>query len=207
MNAHLVQRQEVSRQLVGLADLDVRRVALDEKDDTQVHLRDGGRLLVQKAQQIRLETPVVDDLLRPLALQPVEDRVAALQVARNDMASDTERVLLAQPLFRGGTQTMSQEVAIAVPEHDVRDDLLEARVVLHFGARLEEVALADHTLMAFEVVGHETVPCAVGKDVLPPHHQDLLCRDRHGTIRTRPRPNTAMSSAVRSTSSSGTGRK
>ena len=41
--------------------------------------------------------------------------------------------------------------------------------------------------IAFEVVGHETVPCAVGKDVLPPHHQDLLCRDRHGTIRTRPR--------------------
>src|SRR5437660_7310165 len=102
---------------------------------------------------------------------------------------------------------MSQEVPIGVPENDIRDDLLEIRVVLHLGPGLEEVAIADHALVALEVVGDETMPRAVGKDVLPPDHQDLFGGDRHGTIRTSPRPNTAISSAVRSMSSSRIGRK
>ena len=42
---------------------------------------------------------------------------------------------------------MSQEVPIGVPENDIRDDLLEIRVVLHLGPRLEEVAIADHALV------------------------------------------------------------
>src|SRR5260370_27009288 len=101
---------------------------------------------------------------------------------------------------------MREEVSIRVPEDDVWNDLLKVGIVLDLGARLEEVALADHRLVTLEVVAHEAVPGAVGKDVLPLHAQHLFGRRRH-TIRTRPRPNTAISSAVRSMASSRTGRK
>ncbi len=65
-----------------------------------------------------------------------------------------------------------------MPEDDVGDDLLEARVVLHLGARLEEMALANDALVAVEVVGDEPMPRAVGKHVRAPHDEDLLGRDR-----------------------------
>src|SRR5712691_1633416 len=106
---------------------------------------------------------------------------------------------------------MREEVAVPVTEDDVRDDLLVARVVLDLGPRHELVLLADHRLIAVEVVADEAMPRAIGEDVLPPHAEDLLSRGPHGVgraaIRTRPRPNTATSSAVRSTSSSVTGKK
>src|ERR1700693_2862110 len=101
---------------------------------------------------------------------------------------------------------MREEVSIGVPEHDVRDDLLKVGVVLDLCARLEEGALANHGLVSLEVLAHEPVPRAIWKDVLASHAQHLLRGHGH-TIRTRPRPNPAMSSAVRSMSSSRTGRK
>src|SRR5579872_4898099 len=100
---------------------------------------------------------------------------------------------------------MREQVAISVAEYDVRDDLLKGRVVLDLVAWLEEVVLADHTLVALQVVADEAVPRAVRKDLVPPDDEDLLAHCC--IIRTNPRPNTATSSAVRSTSSSRTGRK
>src|SRR4029077_19439318 len=106
---------------------------------------------------------------------------------------------------------MSEEVAVSVAEHDVRDDLLVARVVFDLGPRHELVLLANHRLIPVELVADEAMPRPIGEDVLPPHAQDLLRGCPHGVgraaILTRPRPNTAMSSAVRSTSSSVTGKK
>src|SRR5216683_3725672 len=105
---------------------------------------------------------------------------------------------------------MRKQVAMAVPENDVRDDLLVARVVLDLRPRLEEMPLANHRLVPVELIADEAVPRSIRKDVLTLHAQDLLGRRSHAgatAIRTRPRPNTAMSSAVRSTSSSVTGRK
>src|SRR5258708_3448439 len=106
---------------------------------------------------------------------------------------------------------MRQEVTVPVAEHDVRDDLLVARVVLDLRAGHELVLLANHRLIAVEVVADEAMPGPVREDVLPPHAEDLLRGCPHdagrAAILTRPRPNTAMSSAVRSTSSSVTGRK
>src|SRR5260370_24401914 len=103
---------------------------------------------------------------------------------------------------------MREEVTVAVVVHDVRDDLLVGRVVLDLGARLEEMTLADHPLMSLEALGHKAVPRAVGKDVVAAHAQHRLhaCSRLH-TMRTSPRPKTATSSAVRSMSSSVTGRK
>src|ERR1700688_1245223 len=122
------------------------------------------------------------------------------------MAADAERVLLAQPLLGRGAQAMCQKVPALVPEHDVRDDLLKIRIVLDLCARHEEMALANYRLVTLQVLAHEPVPRAVGKDVLALHAQHLL-RSHGQTIRTRPRPKTAISSAVRSMSSSPTGRK
>src|SRR4029077_20162795 len=106
---------------------------------------------------------------------------------------------------------MGEEVPIPVAEHDVRDDLLVARVVLDLSPRHELVLLANHRLIAVELVADEAMPRPIRKEALPPHAQDLLRGCPHGVgraaILTRPRPNTAMSSAVRSTSSSVTGKK
>src|SRR6266852_3902648 len=105
---------------------------------------------------------------------------------------------------------MCEQVTVAVAEHDIRDDLLVARVFLDLGSRHELVTLADHRLTTVESVADEPVPRPIGKDVLAPHAQDLLRQRPHAgaaAIRTRPRPNTATSSAVRSTCSSVTGRK
>src|SRR5216684_1601638 len=106
---------------------------------------------------------------------------------------------------------MREQVTIAVPEYDVRDDLLVAGVILDLGPRHEEVALADHGLMPLELIADEAVPRPIREDVLPPDAEDLLRECTHhagaAAMRTRPRPKTAMSSAVRSTSSSVTGRK
>src|ERR1700687_6185138 len=106
---------------------------------------------------------------------------------------------------------MRQQVAMAVPENDVRDDLLVARVVLDLGPRLEEVAFANHGLMPVELIADEAMPRPVGEDVHPPDAKHLLRQRPHHAgataMRTRPRPKTAMSSAVWSTSSSVTGRK
>src|SRR6266849_1048865 len=101
---------------------------------------------------------------------------------------------------------MCQQVAMAVPENDVRDDLLVARVVLDLGPILEDMPLADHRLMPLELIADESMPCPVREDVLPLDAQHLLRQRPHhagaAAMRTRPRPNTAISSAVRSTSSS-----
>src|SRR5438309_7794450 len=106
---------------------------------------------------------------------------------------------------------MREQISIAMAEDDVRNDLLEARVVLNCRTGHEQVTLADHRLVAIQLLADEAVPRPVGKDVLSPHAQDLLRRGGPhagaAAMRTRPRPNTAISSAVRSTSSSVTGRK
>src|SRR4029077_20821627 len=106
---------------------------------------------------------------------------------------------------------MSEEVAVSVAEQDARDDLLVARVVFDRGPPHEPGRLRHPRLIPVELVADEARPRPIGEDVLPPHAQDLLRGCPHGVgtaaILTRPRPNTAMSSAVRSTSSSVTGKK
>src|SRR5258708_23956409 len=106
---------------------------------------------------------------------------------------------------------MGEQVTMSVREHDVRDDLLIVRVVLDLRSRLECVMRADHRLVPIEPLADEVVPRTVRKDVLPPDAEHLLRKRTHhagaAAMRTRPRPNTAISSAVRSTSSSLTGRK
>src|SRR6266550_3719198 len=123
------------------------------------------------------------------------------------MAADAQRILLTQAPLGRCPKAVGQEVAVVMPEDDVGNDLLEGWIVLHLGSRLEEVFVADRLLMALQVFSHETVPGPVWKHVLALHDENLLGGDTHGTMRTRPRPNTAISSAVRSTSSSRTGRK
>src|SRR5438270_12156861 len=207
---HLFERQQLATELLRLSDRDVRSVPLDEEHDPQVDLRHRRRLFVQQAEQLRVEVTVIRHLLLPLALEAVGDRVSGQQVARVDVAADPQRVLLPQPSLRRGAQAVRDEIAIAMPEDDVRNDLLVARVILDLGARLEHVALSDDGLVAVEILTDEPVPRAVRKDVIAAHAQHLLRRGRPhalGIIRTRPRPNTATSSAVRSMSSSATGRK
>src|SRR5260370_40909756 len=105
---------------------------------------------------------------------------------------------------------MREEVAVSVAEHDVRDDLLVARVVFDLRAGHELMLLANHRLIAVKVIADEAMPRPIREDVLPPDAEDLLRGRPHGVgraaILTRPRPNTAISSAGRSTSSSVTRR-
>ena len=90
------------------------------------------------------------------------------------MSAHAEGVLLPQALLRRRAQTVRQEVLVAVPEDDVRDDLLVAGIVLHLGSSHEKVVLADHRLVLLEPVAHESVPRAIGEYVFPFHAQHLL---------------------------------
>lgn len=103
---------------------------------------------------------------------------------------------------------MGQQVAIVMSEDDVRNDLLKRRIVFDLASRLEEVALANDFLVPVEIRGHEPVPRRVREDVFSPDAEDLLGgRAQLAIKRTSPRPKTAISSAVRSISSSRTGKK
>src|SRR5260370_26610004 len=133
----------------------------------------------EEAEELRLETAVVDDLLFPLALEAVLDGITALEVSRIDVAADSERVLLAQPALGRGAQSMRQQVPIAVPEHDIRDDLLVSGVVLDLGPRHEEMPLTDHRLRPVELIADEAVPRAIREDVLALDAQHLLRQSQH----------------------------
>src|SRR5260370_27086473 len=176
-----------------------------------MRVRNRCRLVGEQAQQLRFEVAVVDGFLLPLALEAVLDRVACFEVARIDMTTDAKRVLLAQAALRRRAQPMREEVAVSVAEDDVRDDLLVARVVLDLRARHELMLFANHRLIAVKVIADEAMPGPIREDVLSPDAEDLLPGCPHGVgtaaILTRPRPNTAISSAVRSTSPAPTGRK
>src|SRR5258708_15975820 len=139
-------------------------------------------------------------------MEAARDGLPRPEVPGVDVAADPKRILLAQPLLGRSAQAVREEIPAGVAKHDVRDDLLKARIVLDLRARLEEVALANHGLVSLQVLADEPMPRAVGKDVLATHAQHLLGGHGH-TIRTRPRPNTAISSAVPSIPSSHTSRQ
>src|SRR5260370_19515928 len=112
-----------------------------------MHLRNRCRLVVEQAQQLRFEVAVVDDFLLPLALEAVLDRVACFEVARIDMTTDAKRILLAQAALRRRAKAMREEIAVAVAEHDVLDDLLVVLVVLARRERHYLMLLAIYLLI------------------------------------------------------------
>src|SRR5207245_7898560 len=91
VDPHLFERQQLAGQLGGLTDRDVGRVAIDQEHHAQVHLRDRRRLIVEQAEQLRLEASLVDDLLLPLTLEAVMNRIATLPIAWADVLTDTKR--------------------------------------------------------------------------------------------------------------------
>src|SRR5260370_39086066 len=117
---------------------------------------------------------VVDALLLPFALEAVLDRVPCSKVARIDVAPDAQRVLLAQAPLRRRAQAMREEVAVSVAEHDVRDDLLVARVVFDLCAGHELMLLASHGLIPITLIADESMPGPIREDVLPQAAQPLL---------------------------------
>src|SRR5205814_5983903 len=106
----------------------------------------------------RLEGCPVVDLVFPLALEPVADRVASAEIAGVDVAAYPQRVLLAETSFRGGPQAPGQEVAVLVAEDDVWNHLLVAGILLDLRARHEERALPDNFLAALQALVDEAVP-------------------------------------------------
>src|SRR5207237_7667143 len=112
VDAHVAQRQQLARELVSLADGDLRRVTVNEEHDAQVDLRHRRRVIVQEPEQLDVELAPVDDLLLPLAAQPILDRVSALQVTRADVAPDYEGVLLAQTALGRPAQPLRELVMV-----------------------------------------------------------------------------------------------
>jgi len=94
VHPHLLQRQQLAGELVGLLDRDLGRGSLDQEGQRQVDLRNRRRVVVDQAEQRRLDLARVLDLLLELPPQTVADRVAVLEVARVDVAADAERVEL-----------------------------------------------------------------------------------------------------------------
>src|SRR5438034_11469593 len=85
VDPHLVEREQLTGELVRLSNRDLRRIAVDKEDDPEVHLRHRRRVLVEEAEQPGLEGAVVYDLLLPFPLQPVEDGIAGVEADGVDM--------------------------------------------------------------------------------------------------------------------------
>src|SRR5205807_3910780 len=182
----LLERQQLARQLVGLPDRDVRRRAVDEEGQRQMHLGDRRGVVVDQAQERRLEIAGILHLLLELALEPVQDRVAVLEAARVDVSAHAERVLLAEPLLRGCLQATGQEVAVGVPEDHVGDHLLVGGVVLDLTPRHEEGLFPDQSLVAVQAVRDEPMPGAVGENVFALDAENVLVEDArtHSWVRS-----------------------
>ena len=122
----------------------------------------------------------IDDLLLPLPAHAVVNWVALVEVAGVDVASHPQRVLLVEAFLAGRLEAAREQVALAVAEDHVGDDLLVPGVFLDLGARHEEALRSDHLLRALQPFVHEAVPGAVREDVLPADAEHVLGEDaRH----------------------------
>ena len=101
------------------------------EDDAQVDRPDVGGVVVEQRERLECGLEVGIELLAPLPAQAAEQAV----VARVQVATDPDRPAVVQALVGARPRPAHQEVAVAVTQDEVRDDLLVRRVVLHRVAR------------------------------------------------------------------------
>src|SRR6202011_1705206 len=78
-------------------------------------------------------------------------------VLRVDVPADADGKLFPQALLRSRARAPHQEDGVLVTEHDVRDDLLQAGIVLHPIARGEEGVGRDRGQVPLDALAGETV--------------------------------------------------
>ena len=86
---------------------------------------DRGRVVVEQADRRVHGLEVRDELLAPLAPKPA----VHVDVARVEVAADADGPAIMEACVPAGAGPAHQEPALAVPQHEVRDDLLVGRVL------------------------------------------------------------------------------
>ena len=94
------------------------------EDQADVDAADVGRVIVEQAQEARFRIERRIDLLAPLSLEAPDNSA----VAGIDVAADTDRPTVVEARVGSGPAALHQEVARAVPDDEIRDHLLPARV-------------------------------------------------------------------------------
>ena len=134
---HRLERERLPFQLLDLAHLDDPTCRLDEEHETEVHARDGARIVVEQCDEAGPCRGRAADLLGPFAAQAADHRILALAVARVDVAADPERVQVMEALLARSAQPPREQVRVVMRMVDdaVRNDLLQLGVVLDLRAR------------------------------------------------------------------------
>src|ERR1035437_5640733 len=118
-------------ELVRFADAHLSTGGVGQVDDAQVMDADINSVVVEQPQEHELGQEVRLQLLSPLASQPSEDRV----VAWVQVTTHADRVVVMQPGVPAGLGSLHQEDAIAIPQHQIGNDLLEGAIRLRLRAR------------------------------------------------------------------------
>ena len=142
----------------------------------EVDAADVGRVVVQQADEAEVRLEVRDELLGPLAAQPAGE----VAVARVQVPADADRPAVVEPGVAAGPRPAHQEVALAVAQDEVRDHLLERRVDLHRGPRLEPAFGVDRGEERLDAVRPDAGPAGAGDDRRARHDEDLLAARRRG---------------------------
>ena len=139
----LVGRGERALELVGLPDRDRTPGGVGDEHDPDVDRPDGRRVVVEQPDRREVRHEVRHELLGPLPAQPARH----VAVARVEVAADADRPPVVQPGVATGARPAHQEPSLAVSQHEVRDHLLEGRVLLGRGA-IDEPPVAGDGLRA-----------------------------------------------------------
>ena len=150
--------------------VDRAAAGVGDVDGAQVDRADLGRVVVEQRDEPELRDEVGDELLVPLAAQATEQAA----VAGIEVAPDADRVAAVKPRVAAGRGPLHQEVALAVAQHEVRDDLLEGRVLLHPVARLVPPVALEGRDEGLEPVGPQPVPARLVDDRVARHDEDVL---------------------------------
>ena len=139
----------------------------------------------RQADELELRLPIGLQLLVPLAAQPGHERVLAL-VDRIEMAANADAGLPVEPRVAAGIGSAHEEDGSAVPNDDVRDELLVGRVGLGLGAVAVHAVAADGAPELGQVGGAgraDSVEVASARDQTALEYQDPFLHRGQSTNR------------------------
>src|SRR5918993_141377 len=172
---HLVGRGEPALQLVGLADRHRAARGVGDVDEAHVDGAHRGRIVVEQPDRRVLGLEVGRHLLGPLPPQPSCD----VAVAQVEVPTHADRPQVVQPGVATGPGPSHQEPAVAVAQHEIRDDLLVRRVLLGVGAAQEPALAPDDRERVDEVRAAHAQPAVARDQGVARYDQHLLVGAAH----------------------------
>src|SRR5450756_53733 len=169
---HVARRDELSLELVGLANRDGPAACLRNEDHADVDAPYLRLVVVEQAHQAKLRDEPRVQLLGPFA----REAAGQVRVARVEVSADPDREPVVEARVGSRPCAPHEEVAAAVAQDQVWDDLLEARIRLHGGAWGEPALPRDDGEVRLGALVQYATPAGRG-------HQGLARDDQHRLLR------------------------